>query len=321
MSVSTAVRWATGLCLIAAGVAAAAFLGARWATRDAVTVPTHTPSVERGAYLFAAASCQGCHTADDPEAPLLGGGRALATPFGTFYGPNITPDPEHGIGLWDDADFIRAMRQGVSPDGADYYPVFPYGSFTRITDEDLLDLKAYIFSLPPAATANRPHDIGFPFGFRPVLAFWKLLNLDTGPEPAQPGLGEEEQRGAYLVRALGHCGECHTPRDAIGAPVADRTLAGTEDGPEGKPVPNITPDPETGIGNWRTNDIVLLLKSGMAPDGDFVGSGMGEVVENSTSHLTQADLEAIAAYLQAVPAVVHRVGSSRPDERRSTDDW
>ena len=281
----------------------------------------HTGSAERGAYLFVAAGCRGCHTANDPDAPLLGGGRALATPFGTFYGPNITPDPDHGIGRWDDADFVRAMRQGVSPDGVDYFPVFPYGSFTRMTDEDLLDLKAYIFSLPPVAEPNRPHEISFPFGFRPTLAFWKLLNLSIGPEPVQPDLSETERRGAYLVRALGHCGECHTPRDVIGAPIAGMALAGTDDGPEGKSVPNITPDPETGIGNWRANDITLLLRSGMAPDGDFVGSGMGEVVRNSTSQMTDADLDAIAAYLRAGPAVVHQVGRSRSRERRSTDDW
>ena len=314
-------KWIAGLCVAAVAVLVIVLLGARWATRGPVSVPDYTASAERGAYLFAAAGCQGCHTAEAPAAPLLAGGRALATPFGIFYGPNITADPEHGIGGWSDADFIRAMRQGVSPDGADYYPVFPYTSFTRMTDEDLLDLKAYIFSLPAQATPNRPHDVGFLIGFRPFLAVWKLLFLETGPEPADPALSDAENRGAYLVRAAGHCGECHTPRNAMGAAVADMALAGNMDGPEGRPVPNITPHRDTGIGRWSAGDIVFLLRAGMMPDGDFVGAGMGEVVRNGTSNLSDADLSAIAAYLKAVPAVANRIGRPAAAESRQQDDW
>lgn len=314
-------KWLAIICLVGAAAAAAAFLGARWATRSAVEVPDHDASAERGAYLFAAAGCETCHTAEADDATPLAGGRALDTPFGVFYTPNITPDADHGIGGWSDADFLRAMRQGVSPDGDDYYPAFPYPSFTRMSDGDILDLKAYLFTLPAAATPNRAHEVGFPFNMRPLLTFWKLLFLNQGPEPSDPTLDEPQARGAYLVRALGHCGECHTPRNAMGAPVADMQLAGTVDGPDGRPVPNITPDEATGIGRWSADDIVFLLRSGMMPDGDFVGSGMGDVVANGTSHLTGDDLQAIAAYLRAVPAVANQVGPAESARSRETEDW
>ncbi len=312
------------VCLALGVAVAAAFSGARWVTRTAVEVPDHTASAEAGAYLFAAAGCATCHTAEGRDATPLAGGRELATPFGTFYGPNITPHAEHGIGSWSDADFIRALRQGVAPDGRDYYPAFPYASYTRLSDADLLDLKAYLFSLPAAAEPNRAHDLPFPFGFRPLLTFWKLLYLEEGPMAPEPGRSEMENRGAYLVQAAGHCGECHSPRNALGAPIGDMALAGTEEGPEGRAIPNITPHRETGIGRWSADDIVFLLRAGMLPDGDFVGGGMGEVVSENTSHLTEDDLRAIAAYLQMMPAVENAVGASDDEDdetSRSDDDW
>lgn len=256
--------------------------------------------VKRGEYIFNAAGCLGCHT-ESKEAPRLAGGRALKTPFGTFYGPNITPDPETGIGGWTDEDFIRALREGRSPDGTAYFPVFPYASFTHLTDRDLRDLKAYLDAQPAVSKPNRPHDVSPPFGWRFLLPAWQALFLEDGGLPPEPGRDAQWERGRYLVQAAGHCGECHSPRNFLGAVDHGRMLAGSADGPEGKPVPNITSDPGKGIGKWSPGEIAFLLEIGMMPDGDFVGGGMNEVVENSTSKLTAEDREAIAAYLLTVP--------------------
>ncbi len=270
--------------------------------------------LERGQYLFNAADCAPCHTNIKEKGALLAGGRPLKTPFGTFYSPNITPDPRHGIGGWSDAEFVRALREGVSPAGDHYFPVFPYTSFTRITDQDLLDIKAYIFSLPPVPQPNRDHEVDFPFGWRFTLGAWKALNFTEGAFTPDPTQGAEWNRGAYLVQALGHCGECHTPRDWLGGFDTDRTLAGNRDGPDGEKVPNVTPDPETGLGNWPRSAVISVFKSGMLPDGDFVGSGMGEVVEFSTSRLTDADRQAIAIYLESLSPIHNpEARATRPD--------
>lgn len=294
-----------GAAVLAVTGFAVVLVGARLFTRGPIEVPDGTASAERGAYIFAAAGCKGCHTAKN--GPTLAGGRVLETPFGTFYGPNITADPEHGIGAWSDEDFIRALRQGVAPDGSDYYPVFPYTSFTRMTDRDMLDLKAYIFTLPTHATANRDHDLAPPIRLRPLLAPWKLLNLDQGLEPPDPDQSAAWNRGRYLTRATGHCGECHTPRGVGGAMLPDMFLAGTKDGPDGDSVPNITPHPETGIGRWSLIDLEFLLEIGMLPDGDFVGGGMGEVVDETTSLLTDEDRAAMVEYLLSVAAVENAI--------------
>ncbi|MBX6323879.1 MAG: cytochrome c, partial [Rhodospirillaceae bacterium] len=233
----------------------------------------------------------------------LAGGRALKTPFGTFYGPNITPDPVHGIGGWTDAQFIAALRWGEAPDGSNLYPVFPYTSFTLMSDSDILDLKAYLFSLPPAPDADRPHDVAFPFGWRFLLTPWKWLNFSPGPFEPDPDRSAEWNRGAYMVNAVGHCGECHTPRGWLGEMRTSVALSGNPEGPDGMKAPNITPDPATGIGGWTKGQIVTVLRSGLLPDGDVVGSAMGEVVENSTSKLTDADRAAIATYLMSLKPV------------------
>lgn len=269
------------------------------------------PSAERGEYLFRAAGCYSCHTDVKNRGPALAGGRALKTPFGTFYAPNITPDRTHGIGGWSDADFVRALREGVAPDGSHYFPVFPYMSYSGMSERDLLDLKAYIFSRPPVALANRPHDADFPFGWRFPLIFWKTLYFTQGSLAPDPARSATWNRGRYLVRALAHCGECHTPRGWLGAPDTAMEFAGIVDGPEGSLIPNITTDKETGIGDWPVDDVVLLLKFGIAPDGDVVGDLMGEVVEHGTSHLRDDDLRAIALYLQTLPPVRHRVEAKK----------
>jgi mono/diheme cytochrome c family protein len=258
--------------------------------------------IARGAYLAAAADCAACHTDPAHGGRPYAGGRALATPFGTFYSPNITPDPETGIGRWTDEQFLRALHEGVRPDGANYFPVFPYPSFTKTTDADALAIKAYLFSLPPVRQANRSHDVSFPFSWRFLQNGWKLLFFDEGRFQPAPERSAAYDRGAYLVTALAHCGECHTPRNWFGATEPDRFLAGNPHGPDGKSVPNITPDPQTGIGNWSEEDITTLLKTGQAPDFDFVGGAMGEVVRN-TSRLDDADRRAIAVYLRSLPPI------------------
>ncbi|NQV82697.1 MAG: c-type cytochrome [Rhodospirillales bacterium] len=267
--------------------------------------------VGRGKYLFDAAGCAGCHTDKKGKGAFLAGGRPLKTPFGVFYSPNITPDPGLGIGKWSDADFLRALRHGIAPDGRHYFPVFPYPSYTGMTDSDLLDIKAYIFTTAPKATANRPHDVPPPFGWRFLLPVWKALNFAAGPFQPTAKQSVVWNRGAYLVRAVVHCGECHSPRDLMGAIQTDMALAGTAQGPTGGIVPNITPDRKTGIGRWSKGELEDFLDSGMLPDGDFAGSEMGEVIDQSTSRLSTADRKAIVEYLRTIHPVVNRIAAKK----------
>lgn len=259
-------------------------------------------AVNRGAYLFRAAGCAGCHTNVAAGGQPLAGGRSLATPFGTFYGPNITPDPEHGIGRWTRADFRRALRDGLAPDGSPYYPAFPYTSFTRLVDADIDDLWSFIRSVPAVNNRNRSHDLKFPFSFRFLVWLWRWLFFDPGPfAPAR--LGDDSlKRGAYLVQAAGHCGECHSPRGMLGQIDRGRELAGNPKGPEGKPVPNITSHEADGIGKWSVDDLDTYLSLGMTPTGDFAGDAMAEVVRASTQYLSVDDRQALARYLKSVPA-------------------
>ena len=266
-------------------------------------------NVTRGEYLLRAGGCVSCHTA--AGGLKLAGGRALATPFGTFYSPNITPDPETGIGRWTDAQFLRALREGVRPDGANYFPVFPYPSFTGITDSDALAIKAYLFSVPAVRQDNRPHDVIFPFSWRVLQTGWKLLFFTPGPFQPAPERSAAYNRGAYLVTALAHCGECHTPRNFLGALRSGQWLAGTPDGPDGQLVPNITPDPGTGIGRWQKEDVVELLKTGTTPEQSKVKGAMKETIEDGLKYLSDGDLEAIADYLFAQPAIAHEVVPKR----------
>jgi len=266
-------------------------------------------NVTRGEYLLRAGGCVSCHTA--AGGLKLAGGRALAMPFGTFYSPNITPDPETGIGRWTDAQFLRALREGVRPDGANYFPVFPYPSFTGITDSDALAIKAYLFSVPAVRQDNRPHDVIFPFSWRVLQTGWKLLFFTPGPFQPAPERSAAYNRGAYLVTSLAHCGECHTPRNFLGALRSGQWLAGTPDGPDGQLVPNITPDPGTGIGRWQKEDVVELLKTGTTPEQSKVKGAMKETIEDGLKYLSDGDLEAIADYLFARPSIVHDVAPRR----------
>ena len=252
---------------------------------------------KRGEYLAKAGGCIGCHTEAREGATPFAGGRALKTPFGTFYGPNITPHPQAGLGRWSEADFMHAMREGRAPDGAHYYPAFPYPSFTRIVDADLRDLWAYLRSLPPSAQPSRPHALGLLYRARFTLALWKWLFFKPGPFTPDPQKSALLNRGAYLVQALGHCGECHTPRNVLGGPKQDRLLAGGKL-PDGGTASNLTP---ARLKEWSDGELRDVLKSGLLPVGDVLGEAMGEVVRNTTSQLTPADLDAVIAYLRALP--------------------
>ena len=254
---------------------------------------------KRGAYLAKAGGCVACHTEDRKNAIPFAGGRALKTPFGTFYGPNITPDPKAGIGRWTEKDFHRAMREGTRPDGANLFPAFPYTSFTKITDADLKDLWAFLRTIPPSDKASRKHDLQAPFGWRWLVTPWKWLYFRPGPFKPDPAASRAVNRGAYLVQALGHCGECHTPRNFLGGSRQDRMLAGGK-GPEGKGVPNITP---TKLKKWSDDDLKEFFQTGITPDNDMANETMSEVIRDTTSQLTPADLAAVIAYLRSIPAL------------------
>ena len=252
---------------------------------------------QRGQYISKAAGCLGCHTEERDNAQPYAGGRALKTPFGTFYGPNITPHPEAGIGRWREQDFVRALREGRRPDGAHYFPAFPYPSFTRISDQDLRDLWAYLRTLPPSSRASQPHNLKFPFGWRWLVWVWKLFFFSPGAFNPDPQASAVVNRGSYLVNALGHCGECHTPRNFLGGTKRSRHLAGAKLG-ERTSAPNLTP---TRLKKKSDTEVKDFLQTGMTPDGDVAAESMAEVVRNTTSQLTPADLDAVVAYLRSLP--------------------
>jgi len=253
-------------------------------------------NVKRGAYLAKAGGCLGCHTEDRKDATPYAGGRVLKTPFGTFYGPNITPHPQAGIGRWSEADFVRAMRHGQRPDGANYFPAFPYPSFTKISDGDLRDLWSYLRSLPASGRTSQEHELRFPYGWRPFVTVWKWLYFTPGPFNSMTGASDAVNRGAYLVEALGHCGECHTPRNFLGAPKSGRHLAGA------KGMPNLTP---TGLKAWNDDELRELFRTGDTPADGPVSNEMLEVVRNTTSQLSASDLAAMIAYLRSLPPLAN----------------
>lgn len=284
----------------AVAVAAALFL-------CGVALAQDGDAVKRGEYLVRAGGCVSCHTDRKGGGPELAGGRALATPFGTFFSPNITPDKSTGIGAWSDADFVNALKHGKRPDGSNYFPVFPYPTYTKMTDADALAIKAWLFSRPPVGRPNQSHDVVFPFSWRFLQTGWRLLFFADGewrPDPARPA---EYNRGGYLVEALAHCQECHTPRNRLGGLDRSKRFAGTRDGPEGERVPNITPDRDTGIGNWTKEDLAQMLKTGETPDFSTVAKSMGEAIADGLKHLTDADRAAIATYILAQPPIRNAV--------------
>ena len=252
----------------------------------------------RGELLFNIGGCTSCHTKKDGAA--LAGGDPIKTPFGTFYAPNITPDPEHGLGKWSEADFVRAMQEGVSPEGEPYYPAFPYSSYTHMTADDLGALWGYLKTIPASAEPSTPHDLGFPYNLRFGLWPWRWVYFSPGRIEPDPAHDAAWNRGQYLVLGPGHCAQCHSPRNFAGAIDEDRLLAGAEKGSDGKPVPNLT-QAEKGLKGWSEGDLDTLLSLGMDPEGDFVGGEMAKVVDNSTGKLPDDDRKAIVGYLLSLP--------------------
>lgn len=267
---------------------------------SAGTAGADPAAVARGAYLAAAAGCDQCHTDEERGGAPYAGGRVLETEFGAVPTPNITSDRTHGIGAWSATDFVRAMRWGIAPDDSHYVSSFPFPFYGRLSDGDLADLKAFLDTVP---AAKLPALDGAPWApvARSRAAAAVALDPPATPRRPDPSRDAEWNRGAYLVATVGRCGDCHSPRDWLGRPIALRFLAGSAAGVGGKKAPNVTPDPARGIGKWSIDDIVALLKEGVTPDADFVGGSMAEIVRN-TSRLSDADRRAIAVYLQSLPA-------------------
>ena len=257
-----------------------------------------TGDAERGAALFTQAGCASCHLAPEAEEdgpPMLAGGMAFETQFGTFYAPNISPGQE-GVGGWSEADLVNAMAAGISPSGAHYYPALPYTSYQNADPQDLADIAAHLMTLPVADTPSRPHDLSFPFNIRRSLGFWKLLYADRGWVMEAPDTPELE-RGRYLVEALFHCGQCHTTRTALGGMEFDAWLQGAQNPNGDGRIPGIAP----GQLDCSDADIAAYLRTGLTPDYDSVGGHMAAVVRNLAT-LPDEDIAAIVAYLGAIPA-------------------
>ena len=295
----------------AAGVGISAF----WvittpATVQANALPGGGPDLANGRAMFYAGGCTSCHAIPGNEdRTKLGGGLALKSPFGTFYAPNISPDPEDGIGRWTDAQFLTAVLKGTSPDGRHYFPAFPFGSYQHMKPEDVRDLFAHLKTLPPVKGKVRDHDVPLPFNIRRLVGGWKFLNMDYKTFEPDPKQSAAWNRGAYLVNGPSHCAECHSPRDPLGGIVKAQKFAG---GPnlEGEGwVPNITPK---GIGSYSQKDIEYLLKTGDTPDGDSVGGAMTAVIRN-TSQLTDEDRTAMAMYLKSLSPVD---GPPKPEKKK-----
>lgn len=289
------------------GLAALALVGAGvgwWVTApdplSAAELEGVTGDAQRGEALFAAAGCASCHEAPDAEAsdlPVLAGGEAFASDFGTFRAPNISPSPQ-GIGEWSDAEVINAVMRGVDNRGRHLYPALPYAAYVKAEVQDMADIVAFIRTLPPSEAESLPHDLSFPFNVRRSVGAWKLLFM-RDDWVLGGDLPPEVERGRYLVEALAHCGECHTPRNALGGLATSEWMGGAEN-PSGEGrIPAIDP----GHLDWSEADIAQMLDSGFTPDFDVVGGPMAEVVRNGTSRLSDEDRAAIAAYLKAVPAL------------------
>lgn len=289
------------LALVLALLGAAAF----WALTRPSTLPASafaglTGDATKGEPVFWAAGCASCHMAADAKGGaqlVLSGGQKFPSDFGTFLAPNISPDPDHGIGGWDLPTFANAVTRGVSPDGQHYYPVLPYAAYNKMALQDVADLKAFMDTLPPSATASLPHDVGFPFTLRRGLGLWKLLFLKTDWVIAGD-LTAQQIRGRYISEAMAHCAECHTPRNPIGGLQRALWLSGAPN-PSGKgTIPNITP----GKLAWSEDEIVEYLTTGFTPEFDVVGGPMVHVVENM-ARLPAADRQAVAHYLKLLPSL------------------
>ncbi len=301
--------------MIAAAIGLSAYW---WLTIPAVVsselLPAYTPNLANGLTTFNAGGCSSCHAVPgQPDRLRLGGGLAVPSPFGTFYVPNISPDMTDGIGRWTEANFVTAVLKGTSPAGTHYFPAFPYPSYQHAKLEDIRDLFAYLKTLVPVPGKVRDHDVPFPFNIRRNVGIWKWLFLDGKPFVPDATRSASWNRGAYLVNSLGHCAECHSPRNFLGGIIASQRFAGGPN-PEGKGwVPNIT---QKGIGEWSAKDIAYFLETGQTPDGDSAGGSMVSVIRN-TSQLSAGDRDAIADYVKSLPPVE---GPPRPKKAAKDSD-
>lgn len=277
------------------------------------SLPARQPDLANGQAMFNAGGCSSCHAIpNQPDRLKLGGGLAMPSPFGIFHVPNISPDPNDGIGRWSEADFVTAVLKGTSPAGSHYYPAFPYASYQRATVEDVRDLFAYLKTLPAVQGRVRDHEMPFPFNIRRTLGMWKLLFLDGKPFAADAARSAAWNRGAYLVNGFGHCAECHSPRNLLGGIVEAQRFAGGPN-PEGEGwVPNIT---QKRLAEWSAKDIDYFLETGLTPDGDTAGGSMARVIRN-TSQLPAADRAAIADYVKSLAPVE---GPPRPKKKAEQD--
>jgi mono/diheme cytochrome c family protein len=304
----------------------AIFFGAFASVRAETGVP-QAALVEQGRYLAAAGDCVSCHTR--PGGKPFSGGLGLDTPFGVIFSATITPDRELGIGSWTEKQFARAMREGIAADGTHLYPAFPYTAYTNVTNEDIHAIYAYLRSLAPVRYAPPKNEMKFPFGMLSLLAGWNMLFLKPGPYTYDAARSAEWNRGAYLTQGLGHCGACHTPRNVLGGERSSLNLSGglyldeiTDEVVEGSVTPvdertvrpwstvNLTPA-RNGLGAWSIGDITAYLKSGHSARAAASGP-MSKVVVNSTSHMTDADIRAMAVYLKSLPPIQQE--SSVPTE-------
>ncbi len=260
-------------------------------------------AIQRGEYIYNLAGCESCHTNTEDDGEPLAGGVKLQTPFGTFYGPNISPDPKFGIGGWSDQDFIRALKQGISPRGDHYYPAFPYTSYSLMSDQELLDLKVYIDAQQPVPKASKAHKLRFPLEQRSLVGIWKWLNFKPQTFQPDPERSKLWNRGAYIVHGPGHCDQCHSPQTLTGGLDNNQLLAGTNQGPDGEQVPALRSDLNSELATWEIVDITFALETGLKPDGDSMEGSMGHVVENSTSRLNESDLRAIAEYIKSIGSI------------------
>ena len=309
---------------LAAVVLGCLVAGANVSASDAMlTAPSVTAQgrVAQGEYIARAAGCSICHTDRKHKGKPFAGGRALRTPFGIFYAPNITPDNTTGIGTWTEQDFVRALRKGLRPDGANLYPVFPYTSYTRLSDDDARALWAYLRSLAPVRQVNKAHELKWYAPPRLLVWFWKQLYFTPGRYQANPQRSASWNRGAYLATAAAHCGECHTPRNILGGKKSDLRYAGAENKEEDFFAPNITPAGNTGIGNWSIKDLVTYFQLGLDPDGDTAGSVMAEFIDDGLSHLRKEDLQAIAEYIKTLPAIEHSLKKKNTQAPRKKEEW
>jgi mono/diheme cytochrome c family protein len=308
MRISRFLRW-----MSAGGVMAGATFFFITAARplDAADLVPRQADLANGERMFNVGACASCHaTPKQADRLQLGGGYELKTSFGTFVSPNISSDRTHGIGAWTEADFVNAMQRGIGRRGEHLYPAFPYTSYQRMALNDVRDLYAFMKTVPAVGQPAPPHQVGFPFNIRRTLGAWKLLYLDGQRWVPEPGRTAEFNRGAYLVEGPGHCAECHSRRNLLGAITADGRFAGGPDAQGKGFIPNITPHAD-GLANWTVKDMAYMLETGFTPDGVMVGDSMAKVVEN-TARLSVADRNAMAVYLMALPP---RAGRRAPAPR------